>query len=156
MSATMRPMTSADLDVVMDIERELFGSDAWSRDLFQAELDEVPATRRVMVACVDDTVVGYVSLRIVPPEADVNTIAVAVSSQRQGIALLMMKWLISQARADSVRDIFLDVRSDNSVAIALYDNLGFQRIDKRKNYYGNDIDALVMRLRLTHHEVASS
>lgn len=147
---SLRPMVVADLDTVMSLESELFPQDAWTRDLFIGELEEVPNTRRVMVACDGNIVVGYVSLRLVPPEADINTIAVGINHQGKGIATQMMDWIISEARKYSIRDIFLDVRSDNFAAIAMYDKFGFVRIDKRANYYGNNLDALVMRKRLTH------
>jgi ribosomal protein S18 acetylase RimI-like enzyme len=39
----------------------------------------------------------------------------------------------------------LEVATDNSGAIALYENLGFSQISKRSNYYGSKKDAFVMQ-----------
>jgi ribosomal-protein-alanine N-acetyltransferase len=51
------------------------------------------------------------------------------------------KW--SQAKQASA--MMLEVGVENAGAIALYEKLGYQRISTRKNYYGQGLDALVMR-----------
>jgi [ribosomal protein S18]-alanine N-acetyltransferase len=38
----------------------------------------------------------------------------------------------------------LDVRADNSAAVALYEKLGFERTAVRRRYYATGGDALVM------------
>jgi ribosomal-protein-alanine N-acetyltransferase len=44
------------------------------------------------------------------------------------------------------RDVFLEVRADNEVAIALYESEGFVTLDRRVGYYQPDgVDALVMK-----------
>ena len=39
MSPRLRPMTSADLDHVLELELALFGEEAWSRQMLAGELD---------------------------------------------------------------------------------------------------------------------
>src|SRR5690625_7721488 len=50
MSAALliRPMQEADLDAVLDLEPQLFGSGAWSRATYEAELSH-PGRRYVVV-----------------------------------------------------------------------------------------------------------
>jgi ribosomal-protein-alanine N-acetyltransferase len=45
--------------------------------------------------------------------------------------------------------MMLEVSVDNASAIALYESLGYSRISERKNFYGPNRDALVMRKNLT-------
>ena len=146
----IRPMTHSDLARVLEIEVDLFPVDAWSEDLFLGELAEVSISRDVSVAIIDSEIVGYASFRYVGKQGDVNTVAVASDQQGKGIGTALMDWLESQAVLRNVREIFLEVRSDNEAAIKMYDARGYERIDIRRNYYGNTIDANIMRKRVAN------
>lgn len=143
-------MTTADLPAVLEIEKALFPIDAWTDALFLAELAEVSISRDVSVAILDSQLVGYASFRYVGKQGDVNTVAVASDQQGKGIGTALMDWLESQAALRNVREIFLEVRSDNEAAIKMYDARGYERIDIRRNYYGNTIDANIMRKKVTN------
>ncbi len=144
----IRPMKLADLDAVMEIELDLFPNEAWSKDMFLEELAEVPQSREVVVLEQSDQIIGYASLRFVGREGDINTIAIARGHQRQGLGKKLLNWLEETAVSHGVRELFLDVRTDNEPAIDLYKGAGFVRIDIRRNYYGPSIDADVMRKKL--------
>lgn len=146
----IRPMTTADLAEVVEIEKALFPIDAWTDALFLAELAEVSISRDVSVAILDSQLVGYASFRYVGKQGDVNTVAVASDQQGKGIGTALMDWLESQAVLRNVREIFLEVRSDNEAAIKMYATRGYERIDIRRNYYGNTIDANIMRKRVAN------
>ncbi|MCX6417645.1 MAG: ribosomal protein S18-alanine N-acetyltransferase [Actinobacteria bacterium] len=146
----IRPMTHADLDQVLAIEIDLFPIDTWSEELFLGELAEVSISRDVSVAVLDSQIVGYASFRYVGKQGDVNTVAVAKDQQGKGIGTSLMDWLESQAALRNVREIFLEVRSDNDAAMKLYASRGYERIDIRRNYYGNTIDANIMRKRVAN------
>ena len=146
----IRPMTTADLAAVLEIEKALFPIDAWTDALFLAELAEVSISRDVSVAILDSQLVGYASFRYVGKQGDVNTVAVASDQQGKGIGTALMDWLESQAALRNVREIFLEVRSDNEAAIKMYATRGYERIDIRRNYYGNTIDANIMRKKVTN------
>ena len=146
--ALIRNMTTADVDAVLEIEKDLFPSDHWSKDLFLGELAEVPASRAVAVLENDGQIIGYASLRFVGREGDINTIAIAKSAQRQGFGQQLLDWLLAKAVELKVRELFLDVRADNEPAIEMYRANGFDRIDIRRNYYDHSVDAHVMRKKL--------
>ena len=146
----IRPMLWWDIPIVETIEQELFPVDPWTAELFWAELAQVPESRNVVVAEIDGEIAGYTSLRHVGTEADINTIAVASKFQNQGIGSQLYAWIEDCALAMQVRQLFLDVRSDNEVAIHMYQKLGFEKIDLRKDYYATDVSAIVMRKRLSN------
>ena len=146
----IRPMTHADLAEVLAIEVDLFPVDAWTEELFLGELAEVLNSRDVAVAILDSEIVGYASFRYVGKQGDVNTIAVSNDQQGKGIGTALMDWLESQATLRNVRQIFLEVRSDNEAAMKMYASRGYERIDVRRNYYGNTIDANIMRKRVAN------
>ncbi len=145
----IRDMTKADLSAVLKIETDLFPTDAWTESLFLGELSEVPVSRKVAVAEFEGQVIGYVSLRFVGRQGDVNTIAIAKDFQRKGFGNHLLAWLLMTAKDLGVRELFLDVRADNLAAIEMYKKAGFDRIDIRRNYYDHSVDANVMRKKLT-------
>ena len=146
----IRSMTHADLDQVLAIEVDLFPIDAWSEELFLGELAEVSNSRDLAVAIIDSQIVGYASFRYVGKQGDINTVAVSKSQQGNGIGTALMDWLESQATLRNVREIFLEVRSDNDAAMKMYSSRGYERLDIRRNYYGNTIDANIMRKRVAN------
>ncbi len=146
----IRPMTKADVPAVKIIEDDLFPIDAWTESLFLDELAQVLLSREVAVAVNADLIVGYASFRYVGKQGDINTVAVSRSAQGKGIGTMLMDWLEAQAEKYKVREIFLEVRSDNEAAIAMYTARDYQRIDIRRNYYGNTIDAIIMRKKVNN------
>ena len=97
---------------------------------------------------------GYVGLYAVPPQADVQTIAVAPRSQGRGLGRALLGALVAEAGSRGCTQLLLEVRDDNEPAITLYESAGFERQGRRRDYYGHGLDALVLRLRLGR-EVAS-
>ncbi len=146
----IRPMTKEDLATVLVIEADLFPIDAWTKELFLGELAEVSISRDVSVAVLDTQIVGYASFRYVGKQGYVNTVAVSKDQQGNGFGTALMDWLESQATLRNVREIFLEVRSDNEAAMKMYASRGYERIDVRRNYYGNTIDANIMRKRVAN------
>lgn len=146
----LREMTADDVPAVMDLERTLFPLDAWSEGMLRGELAE--PTRHYVVAESKDTVVGYAGLRFVPPEGDVQTMAVSEQARGRGVGAALLTELLDQAEGRGVTHVFLEVRSDNPGAQRLYGRFGFVQIGVRRGYY-NGADALVMRrvaMRGTH------
>lgn len=145
--ARLRPLVSADLDRVVELEAELFGPGAWSRGVY---LDELAAPGRTyLAAVVDGTVVGYAGLAA-GEEAQVMTVGVTAPYRRRGIARQLLEALLAAARADGSRTVLLEVRASDAGAQRLYEGAGFTRIGLRRGYYAaEDEDAVVMRARLT-------
>ena len=138
----LRPMTTGDVPAVIALERALFPLDAWSEAMLRDELAE--PTRHYVVAETGDTVVGYAGLRFVPPEGDVQTMAVSEQAWGKGIGSALLTELLDQAAARGATHVFLEVRSDNPRAQDLYKRFGFVQIGVRRGYY-NGADAFVMR-----------
>jgi [ribosomal protein S18]-alanine N-acetyltransferase len=152
---TLRAMRWWDIPELVALEEELFPDQPWSDVAFWSELAHVPATRWYMVHEDADGIDGYVGLMAVPPEADVQTIAVATRAQGNGLGRELLSALIDEARRRECSQVFLEVRSNNASAVTLYESVGFERQAVRTDYYGPGRDAVVMRLRLRNEEVAS-
>jgi [ribosomal protein S18]-alanine N-acetyltransferase len=141
-----RPMTTADLDEVMLIERTSFRF-PWSAGFFRQELQV--ACARSILAEVEGKIVGYVLFWLLPGAIDVHNIAVHVDYRRRGIARMLLGRVVHQARDQSVVRVMLEVRKSNLPAQKLYQAMGFLTTGIRKGYYSdNGEDALAMTLEL--------
>ncbi|PZR97337.1 MAG: ribosomal-protein-alanine N-acetyltransferase, partial [Chloroflexi bacterium] len=58
MTVRLRGMISADLPAVLDLERELFPEDAWTREMFAGELGGKSPGRYYLVAEEDGQIAG--------------------------------------------------------------------------------------------------
>jgi N6-L-threonylcarbamoyladenine synthase len=134
----------------MELEKASFGNDSWSRPTMRAEL-MAPHTY-YLVAHQDEKILGYAGLSKVASSssADVQTIAVSDLHRRTGIGRQLMQALIEQATKLTATEMYLEVREDKPAPQKLYDQLGFERIDRRENYYQPDgVAAIVMRLTIS-------
>ena len=138
----LRRMTLADVPAVMALEDDLFPEDAWSQNILLGELSE--PSRHYVVAEAGGEVVGYAGLRSVPPQGDVQTIAVARDRWGTGVGRTLLIELLDEAARRGSTHVFLEVRSDNPRAQRLYADFGFARVGVRRGYY-NGADAIVMR-----------
>jgi N6-L-threonylcarbamoyladenine synthase len=105
-----------------------------------------------LVAHQDEKILGYAGLSKVASSlsADIQTIAVSDSHRRAGIGRQLMQALIEQAAKLTATEMYLEVREDKPAPQKLYDQLGFERIDRRENYYQPDgVAAIVMRLTIS-------
>nr|WP_203614941.1 ribosomal protein S18-alanine N-acetyltransferase [Streptomyces sp. SID13726] len=139
-----------DIDPVLELEKDLFPEDAWSRGMFWSELAHArgaEATRRYVVAEAGERLVGYAGLASAAELADVQTIAVARDQWGTGLGALLLTELLRAATAFECAEVMLECRIDNLRAQKLYERFGFEAIGFRRGYYqpGN-VDALVMRL----------
>ena len=137
---TIRAATGEDLAAVHALEMELFGADAWSEQTVLATL----ARGRVLVA-EDEGLLGYVVLADTGDVADLERIGVRRDHQRAGLASALLDAALSDAGRDRV---LLEVRADNEPALAFYARAGFVEIDRRRRYYRDGTDALVLELDL--------
>lgn len=129
-----------------ELEAMLFGGDdPWPEAAFVRELSA--RHNRYVAARADGTLVGYAGIarlgRTPPFEYEIHTIGVDPAYQGRGIGRAMMDRLLSGVGSDAV---FLEVRTDNEPALALYQSLGFVTIGLRKRYYrASGADAYTMR-----------
>jgi len=135
------------LPAVFAMEEALFAGEEWSRDQFYSELALMPESRMYWVALHDKRVIGYFGEMIVDDFADIATVAIAPEFRRRGIATRMIDIMIAEAVRRGATRMLLEVRVDNTAAIALYKKYGFDFIAERPNYYGPGISAYVMELK---------
>lgn len=142
----LRPATPEDIPALTALEAELFGDDAWSEASVGSEL-EGPG-RHAVVAVEGDGVVGYAVTMRAGDLADLQRIAVHPECQRKGIARALLAEVLAQARDEGASRVLLEVSAVNAAALAFYADADFVEIDRRRRYYRDGSDAVVMRRSL--------
>lgn len=140
----IHPMTLADLDGVMEVERLSYLT-PWSRDAFCSELLQTYTV--YLVAKDGDKVVAIGGMHVVWEDAHVTNIAVHPLYRGRGLGQRMMQELINRARRRGARRMTLEVRASNTTAQNLYRKMGFVTAPGavRKGYYTDtNEDAIVM------------
>jgi ribosomal-protein-alanine N-acetyltransferase len=79
-------------------------------------------------------------------QAEVLTLAVDEKRWGQGVGSALLTDLLDEAARKECREMFLEVRADNSRAQDLYRRFGFEDVGVRRGYYQpSGMDAIVMR-----------
>ena len=139
----IRRMQESDLDSVVTLENNLFSSDAWERKTFLYELNENPYAA-LFVYEEDGVISGYVDVWVMYEQAQIADIGVDTAMQHTGIGSKLMKKAMYVAMREGCETMSLEVRCSNEKAIGLYEKYGFIAVGKRKKYYGDGEDALLM------------
>ncbi|MGH3774347.1 MAG: ribosomal protein S18-alanine N-acetyltransferase [Pseudonocardiaceae bacterium] len=136
----------ADAARCAELEHLLFpGDDPCSEQSFLRELLD---GHHYFAARTDGQLVGYAGLVFVsgPPqaEAEIQTIGVDPAHQGRGIGRALLRRLLEVTDA-ALATVFLEVRTDNDAARALYKSEGFTVVGLREQYYLSGADAHTMR-----------
>lgn len=87
---------------------------------------------------------GLALLRQAADEAEVLTIGIAPGARRHGSGARLLAGAEGDAARAGVKRVFLEVSTANAAAQALYDRAGYSEIGRRRAYYADGTDALVL------------
>jgi len=146
-SIILRPANADDIKSITIIEKKLFPFDAWNTKMFQAFLS-FGNNATFIIAEKAKKIAGYICMRIIETDAEIDNLAVDSEIQRCGIASMLLKHVIDKAQKHKIEHMYLEVSVDNKPAIELYKKFGFEPLRIRKNYYPYG-DALELRLKLS-------
>ncbi len=142
-----RAMTPGDVTAVGVLERAAYPF-PWSEGIFR---DCVRVGYLCRVAELDGQVVAYGIVAMGAGEAHILNLCVRDDLRGRGVGRQMLKLLLERVREAGVGDAFLEVRPTNTLAISLYQSVGFVQVGLRRGYYqaaqGRE-DALVLKLAL--------
>ena len=129
--STIRDMQHGDLKMVSDIERRSYEF-PWSHGVFR---DCLLAGYRSIVLIRQERVAGYGILSVAAGEAHILNLCVDPEFRSLGYGERLLDEILFRARSASVREIFLEVRPSNEMALALYRKKGFYQVANRPAYY---------------------
>jgi len=146
-------MSEHDLLEIVEIEEQSDLS-RWGWAAYYAELqggnrDLMLIARVARSSIIESPIAGFIVARETAGELHINNVAVRSEYRRRGIGAAMLNRVIEEARRRKANAAFLEVRSANQAAQALYEKSGFKAIARRPNYYSEpQEDAVVMSLVL--------
>lgn len=91
----------------------------------------------------NDTLVGFIEFSKSFENIDIIDIVVDLDYRRRGIATELLDYMIESFK--DVDSIFLEVHEDNKDAMEFYLVNNFKVINRRKAYYKDGKDALIMK-----------
>ncbi|MES2957603.1 MAG: ribosomal protein S18-alanine N-acetyltransferase [Pseudomonadota bacterium] len=144
------PMTVADLDAVLTIEKQAYEF-PWTRGNF---IDSLAAGYRAeLLRHADGDLCAYCVAMAGVQEMHLLNLSVAPDWQHRGLARGLLDALVADSRSVGALWVWLEVRESNHRAREVYRRYGFDQIAWRRGYYpaaaGRREDACVMRLSLS-------
>lgn len=138
----IRPMAEADIDAVLAIEHESY-KHPWNRTHF---LDELNSDHSFPLVATDseERIIGFICPRFLMEEGHIYNVAVGRSFRKRGVGRFLLNEVLANFRERGVATVYLEVRTSNNAAIALYRQLGFDSTGVRRSYYENGEDAILM------------
>ena len=140
-------MQLADLSIVLTNERQAYAH-PWTEGTFR---DCVKGDYETWLVVFHGRNIGHGILSAAAGEAHLLNVCIAPQYQGHGHGRHLVLFMLQRAKLRGARSIFLEVRLSNLRAYKLYENLGFNEIGIRKDYYpafGGREDALVLAMEL--------
>lgn len=143
---SVRAVQPGDLRSLAAAEHECF-SDPWPESYFASELFAPARFHRLLVDPAGElaaylfTAWQYLDLHILK-------VATLPRFRRCGLGRRMMLIAEDHARQMAGETLTLEVRTSNTAAIAMYEQLAYQHVGRRPGYYTDGSDALVMTKRV--------
>ena len=144
--ARVRSMTAEDVERVLAIADRLPQAPHWPALAYQTALDPAALPRVALVAESAEGVLAFAVASVTVPQAELESIAVAVEAQRRGLARALLSAVEEELQRRGVTEVLLEVRASNQPALELYGGFGFEPTAVRALYYVDPVeDAVLMR-----------
>ncbi len=142
----IEPAQVVDLPELLDLERRCYPC-PWSEAQFRAELANPHA--RIDLCRVGGRLAGFHCWWYLLGEMHVLNLASAPEWRRRGVAEGLLQAAFARSRGLGLQRAFLEVRAGNSGALALYRKFGFRITGRRRGYYPDGEDALLLEWSAT-------
>ena len=133
----------SDLKNILKIENRVYKKPYWSVKMFERLLNN-NSNESIWVYEKDSFIFGFIIDLRLDDEINILNIAIDKSYQKRGYGSNMLLDYLSIIPIKST--IFLEVNENNNNAISIYKRHCFKKINKRKSYYRDGSDAIVMKL----------
>lgn len=121
----------------------------WNINILKDELSS--DSSHFICAKLQATIIGFIGIKTIIDETDIMNIAVKESYRNQGIGTLLLNNIINNfCISNNIKTINLEVNENNFPAINLYKKHGFYECGKRKKYYDNKYNAILMKKDLNN------
>ena len=143
----IKKLTSNDIDYIeqiFNLEKEIFKNSAFSIEYLKTLIKNDNSF--IYIYLIDNQVCGYLMVLDSIDVYEILAIATIEEYRNKGIAQELLDKI-------KTKDIFLEVRESNQVAINFYKKNKFKEISIRKNYYSEpNENAIIMKLEVNNEQ----
>ena len=141
----IKKLTSDDVDYIeqiFNLEKEIFKNSAFNKSYMETLIKGDNSF--IYTYIIDNKVCGYLMVLDSIDIYEILAIATVEEYRNKGIAQELLDKI-------KTKDIFLEVRESNQVAINFYKKNKFKEISVRKNYYSEPTEnAIIMKLEVNN------
>jgi len=141
MKYLLREMTKEDIDEIVIGETKVFGK-SLGADFFVQELELNPYSSYIVLE-INKKVKGYVGI-LIHDTIEIINLYVDEEFQGMGFGTILMEFVIDLCEQSKAPALSLEVRPSNTKAIHLYKKFELKEVAKRKQYYDDGEDAILM------------
>ena len=141
----IKKLTSNDINYIeqiFNLEKEIFINSAFNKSYMETLIKADNSF--IYTYIIDDKVCGYLMVLDSIDVYEILAIATIKEYRSKGIAQELLDKI-------KTKDIFLEVRESNQIAISFYKKNDFKEISIRKNYYSKpNENAIIMKLEVNN------
>ena len=143
----IKKLTSNDIDYIeqiFNLEKEIFKNSAFNKGYIETLIKGDNSF--IYIYLIEDKICGYLMVLDSIDVYEILAIATIEEYRNKGIAQELLDKI-------KTKDIFLEVRESNQVAINFYKKNKFKEISIRKNYYSEpNENAIIMKLEVNNEQ----
>lgn len=127
------------LNRLCEIEIKCFETEAFTKQQIAYLLTD--SNSMILVSRVKGEIVGFIIGKTYmdkkPATGQILTIDVSPKHRRKGIGQRLLQEIEKTFKDKGVKICYLEVQENNFVALSLYQKLGYKKVGRLENYYGN-------------------
>lgn len=154
MILNIRRMKDSDIENVYSIETNVHIA-PWSKDILRDCVLVGYDCRVLEINNGDSSILaGYIISRISNNSCHILNLCIAKPLQSKGLGRkLLQTVLYSLSKYTQTESVILEVRPSNSAALHLYETIGFEKVEIKKDYYKdkNSVEDAILLKKLLHH-----
>jgi len=136
----IREMKLEDLQKIKDFSEF---DDFWNFDILKQDFFTSGTTYYILLQ--NDEIVGLLGINQIMDIVEIRNIAVKKIYRGKGFGKNLLTYFLKEVQKnDTIQKIELEVNEKNEIAIQLYKKQGFKEVGRRKKYYNNQDDAILM------------
>ena len=124
----------------------LFSVDNFTYKLTRNEFSTNPYLK-ILTYVEKDKIIGFLLYSLIYDRIEIEQFEVTTKERRKGIGNKLLNYLVEKYQDNNIKNITLEVKEDNIIAINLYKKYGFKKVSTREKYY-DGINGLLMEKTL--------
>ena len=147
MPVSIRTAVLEDLPAILAIERASVTAAHWSAEQYKSRIESGNDRGCLLVADCGGGVCGFLCIRVVAGEWEIENVVVESASRRRGVGQALLQSLIERWQQSVGAALLLEVRESNTAARAVYAKSGLKEVGRRRSYYQNPTEDAILYAR---------